>query len=366
MDDTTGQLPAAHDVQQRDLTKLVGGEMSLGMKIMLNTDLYERCKDIARHMAAASGFVPAHLVGKTAACFAVVTRALTWRLDPYAVASSTYETPGGRIGYEGRLVQAILENSGRLEGGIDYRHYGDWSKVMGKWVLATSQRGKDYTKATWTRDDAKGLGVTVIAKVRGEPEPREWDVDLEQAMGSLNSTLWATDPKTQLCYFAARRFANVRMPGVLMGIPFDFDGEVPPMRDVTPERAPRTRPKARDLDEFADRRGAATVEAEAAGGDDMHDETGAQDVEADPGPQPDEAEAVVMVRLVVPGNPLAGVEAPEAAALERLLSLISTAPSPAYVKEAVAANPWAHELPGFLDRVEAKAQAMAAARARKP
>ena len=90
--------------------------MAPGLAIMFNDRLYARCRDMALDMSKAEGFTPAHLLGKPYACFAVLTRAITWKLDPLAVAQSTYQTPGGKIGYEGKLVQAILENSGKFEG----------------------------------------------------------------------------------------------------------------------------------------------------------------------------------------------------------------------------------------------------------
>lgn len=222
---------------------LGGGTMSPALQIMLNDKLFERAKQVAGYLAKAEGFIPRHLVGKQEACFAVVMRAITWKLDPYAVASCTYQTPGGQVGFEGKLCQAILENSGRLDGPVRYKHYGDWSKVQGKFEIKKSSKGNDYAARTWTQEDAKGLGVTVIAKVKGEQEPRTWPFDLVQAF-PLNSTLWALDPKTQICYTAVRRFASVAAPGLFMGVPFDFDDTDPAARarDVTPPPRPTRDP----------------------------------------------------------------------------------------------------------------------------
>jgi hypothetical protein len=173
----------------------------------------------------------------------VVVRALTWKLDPYAVAECTYQTPGGKVGYEGKLCQAILENSGKMVGGVRYEHYGDWSKVQGKWERAKSQKGKEYARATWTDREAEGLGVTVIAQIDGETEPRKMDFDLIQAF-PRNSTLWATDPRTQICYTAVRRFASVAAPGLFLGVPFDPEDSISHhigpdnARDITPPKRP--------------------------------------------------------------------------------------------------------------------------------
>ena len=223
-----------------DLSLLLPGTSSPAMHIMLNDQLFERAKLLAKYMSNAEGFTPRHLIGKSEACFAVVTRSLTWKLDPFAVAGCTYQTPGGAIGYEGKLCQAILENSGKIEGNVKYHHYGDWSKVQGKFKKVKSDKGKLYPVPDWKEADEEGLGVTVSAKIIGEPEERTWDFDLVQAF-PRNSTLWATDPKTQICYTAVRRFANVAAPGLFMGVPFDRD-DVSFMgpehaKDVTPRPA---------------------------------------------------------------------------------------------------------------------------------
>lgn len=225
--------------------------MAPALAIWLDDRLFERAKMIAKYLAAAEGFVPQHLLNKPEACFAVVSRSLTWKLDPYAVACATYQTPGGRVGFEGKLCQAILENSGKVEGGVRFEHYGDWQKIKGKFVIQKSEKGRDYPAPTWTRDEARewGLGVTVRAKIRGELDPREWSLDLDQCF-PLNSTLWATDPKSQICYTAVRRFSNLAAPGLFMGVPFDREDDSfmpgddarsinePPPRPVKPEAKP--------------------------------------------------------------------------------------------------------------------------------
>src|ERR1700683_1698722 len=101
-----------------------GTHISPALRVLLDDRLFDRAKIISGYMAKADGMIPKHLLGKQEACFAVVMRSLTWGLDPYAVAVSTYQTPGGSVGVEGKLVQAILENSGALDGPVRFDHYG--------------------------------------------------------------------------------------------------------------------------------------------------------------------------------------------------------------------------------------------------
>jgi hypothetical protein len=218
--------------------------MPASLRLYLDEALYERTKQLARIMADAEGFTPKHLIGKTAACFVVISCSLNWKLDPHFVARATYQTPGGSIGFMGTLVQAILEQSGRLVGGIEYEWTGDWNRVLGKYKIVQGSTGRgSYPSPTWTPQDAVGLGIIVRARLRNEPKPRVWPGEGQPFQLSqcfpLNSPLWATDPKTQIGYLAVRRFANQAAPALLGGMPFDEDELLDASeraRDVTPHQ----------------------------------------------------------------------------------------------------------------------------------
>jgi hypothetical protein len=222
--------------------------LPIGVLAILDDRLASKLEKAAMNMSKAEGMVPPHLIGKPVSCYAVLTRALTWRLDPFAVAQSTFTVPGGKIGYEGKLVLAILENSGRIEGQIKFEHYGDWSKIIGRFKTAKSAKGNDYFVPGWAEADEKGIGVRVVAKVKGESEPRTLDVDLNTCH-PRNSTLWALRPNQQICYTAARAFAFVAAPSLFMGVPFASDGDGE-MIDITPT-AP-ARPKRESFVEIMD------------------------------------------------------------------------------------------------------------------
>jgi hypothetical protein len=234
-------------------SSLQGVNLPIGVMALLDDNLGKRLERAAANMARAEGMVPNHLINKPVACYAVITRAMTWRLDPFAVAASTYQTPGGKVGYEGKLVQAILENSGRIEGQIIFDHYGDWTKVEGKFKKEQSQKGNSYFVPTYTDADEAGLGVVVRAKIKGEAIPREADVSLRSCQ-PRNSTLWALRPKQQIMYAAIRVFANVAAPSLFMGIPFSSDMMGESMIDITPEsEASRQRPMREDFVTTMDR-----------------------------------------------------------------------------------------------------------------
>lgn len=228
---------------QQSLMAMMGGTMSPALAIFLDDRLFQRCKEVSNILAQAEGVTPQHLINKPQACFSVVSMALIWKLSPMMVAQSTFAIPGsGKIGYEGKLCQAILENSGKIEGNVKFEYFGEWDKILGKFDKKKNDRGKEYAVRGWTDKDEEGLGVIVRAQIHGEVEPREFSFLLKQAF-PRNSTLWATDPKTQLGYTAVRRFGSVAAPGIFMGVPFDredFAGDG--MVDITPEVKEVSRP----------------------------------------------------------------------------------------------------------------------------
>ena len=218
------------------------GSLPPSLRILLDERMYDRVKAIAVLMSKATGMTPAHLIGKGEACFSIISMSLDWQLSPYFVARHTYQTPGGSIGYDGALVQSILEKSGRFMGAPSFEYRGDWSVLNGKFQMKQGQRGGEYPAATWTDADAIGLGVIVRWTVRGESTPRVWPGDNEPfwlaQCHPRNSPLWATDPKTQIRYLAIRRFANMCAPGILGGASFDQDDIIDASemaRDITPE-----------------------------------------------------------------------------------------------------------------------------------
>lgn len=212
------------------------GGMAAGLALLFNDRLYERCKDVARVMAGAKGITPGHLIGNPEACFGVVQMSVTWKLTPQLVAMSTYQTPGGKIGFEGKLVQAIIENSGKVEGNVKYELVGDWDKVRGKHKMKQSERGKEYAVADWKPEDEAGLGVIVSVQVKGEVEPRSTGIIFLNSCWPRNSTLWALRPEQQIKYLGARVLANTVTPGIFMGVPIEGDVDDEGMKDVTPNR----------------------------------------------------------------------------------------------------------------------------------
>lgn len=204
---------------QHEITRLDAASMILG-------PAWDRIQAFGKMMARGGITVPRHLHGNEADCAAVTMQALTWGMNPFAVAQKTHVTQGGALGYESQLVNAVIQNSGELEGDPQYEHFGDWTKVLGKVEERKSDKGGKYYVATYTKADEAGLGVIVRATLRGESKPRELELLMSQAYPRF-STQWATDPKQQICYLALRKFVRLHKPGVLLGVYTDDELPAP-------------------------------------------------------------------------------------------------------------------------------------------
>jgi hypothetical protein len=221
--------------------------MPVPLRIMFDPVMNQKVKDAALIMSEARGFTPAHLCGKTEACFAVVTKALTWGMDPWAVAASTFQTPDGKVGYEGKLIQAVIEGSGKLSKPIGQgQYFGDWSKIRGKFKIEKkpTKSGGVYDAAVplWTfwGPEEEGLGIRYKVHLKGQDDPLEFEFLLKQAF-PRNATTWPTRPDIQCHYAAMRALGNVVCPSLIMGVPSRDDmGDGGPleMRDITPPAPP--------------------------------------------------------------------------------------------------------------------------------
>jgi hypothetical protein len=187
-----------------DLQTLDPAAPHTAVALMMDPAKLQNLMSFAEMMAKSAITVPQHLRGKPADCMAIAMQAAQWRMNPFAVAQKTHVTPGGVLGYEAQLVNAVIVNSGALDGRPENHFLGDWDKILGR-------------VAAWKREDEVGLGVDVVATLRGEREPRRVRVMLSQAYPRF-STQWATDPQQQITYLALRKFARRYVPDAILGV----------------------------------------------------------------------------------------------------------------------------------------------------
>lgn len=169
------------------------------MQIALDDTLFGQCHRLAQIMASGACTVPKHLQGNVGDCFAIVGQALRWGFDPYAVAQKTHLV-NGTLGYEAQLIIAVINGKAPIVGRLKFEYYGDWSKVKTK------------------TDSPADVGVRVSATMRGDDEPTVLDLSMAQVGTVRNSPLWTADPRQQLAYLAAKRWARLYCPDVVLGL----------------------------------------------------------------------------------------------------------------------------------------------------
>jgi hypothetical protein len=130
--------------------------------------------------------MPEHLK-TTGDAMMVIEQAMRWGMSPFAVAQNAYSIKG-KLMYSGTLVAAVIENSGAIDGYLDYEFSGE---------------GDDRT-------------ITVSAMRRHETKLRTITLKLKDARTS--NEFWKKQPDQQLVYAGARVWARRWTPAVMLGV----------------------------------------------------------------------------------------------------------------------------------------------------
>lgn len=159
-------------------------------------------------MARAQHAIPRHLRDVPGACLAVTMQAMRWEMDPFAVASKSYNVKD-IIAYEAQLIAAVVHTRAPLKTRPNYTYSGE------------GQDRRCTVSAVF--DD----GIE-----RSYESPRIGDITTK------NSPLWKSDPDQQLGYFSVRSFARRYCPEVILGVYTPEEAETfrgpDNARDVTP------------------------------------------------------------------------------------------------------------------------------------
>lgn len=217
---------------------------------MLSSEKMETLSNLADFMSKGQMMTPKHLRGNPADCLAVIMQASQWEMLPWSVAQKTHDV-NGIIGYEAQLCIAVINTKAPITGRLKFKWFGEWENVLGKFELKTGRGEKKYMAPAWNADDEVGLGVIAYATFVGDEETTETRLLLTQAQ-VRNSTLWASDPKQQLAYLAAKKWERLHCPEIMLGVytpdeirEFDIELE----RDITPEKVVSSSIKKPEVEE---------------------------------------------------------------------------------------------------------------------
>lgn len=195
---------AALPKPQAKTTLPVSVDVNNPTSLYLDTAVFEQIQRVAVMMSRA-GLAPSHLrgEGKVADCILVVAQALRWKSDPFAVAQHTFVTQG-KLGYEGKLIAAMVNSSGKLKENLNYEYSGE----------------------------GDGRTIVVSGTLKGSDVLRK--IDGTVGKWKTGNEFWKKNPDQMLAYRGAREWARRHMPEVLLGV--NSEDEIAPrtMVDVTP------------------------------------------------------------------------------------------------------------------------------------
>lgn len=171
-----------------ELDRLLQAEYS--PRYMLEGDSMDKMLRLAEQMASSKLSVPEHLRGNIGDCLAIITQAMLWNMNPFAVAQKTHIV-SGRLGYEAQLVIAVVQNSGAIRGGFHFEH----------------------------RDVGGGnVECRAGAVLRGNTEVTWGEWLSSGSVTTKNSPLWKTNVRQQMSYLQAKNWSRIYCPGAILGV----------------------------------------------------------------------------------------------------------------------------------------------------
>ena len=172
---------------QSDFDRLL--QQTFSPREILEGATLDKMYQVADSLANSRISVPEHLRGNVGDCLAIVTQAMLWNMNPFAVAQKTHIV-SGRLGYEAQLVNAVLQNSGAVRGLPVYEYRGEGAGLECR-VGFVPRAGGDVVFGEWLRS---------------------------QDVTTKNSPLWKTNPKQQLGYLQIKNWARAFVPGAILGV----------------------------------------------------------------------------------------------------------------------------------------------------
>lgn len=200
---TMTQVAAATAVaEQSELDRLLRRQGEFTPRELLEDNNFDKLWRMAEALSHSALSVPKELKGNIGDCLAIVTQAMIWGLNPFAVAQKAHVI-NGKLGYEAQLVNAVVMQSGAIRGSFSYEYDGDKCRVG--------------------------------AVLRGE-SAITWGEWLSAAsVQTKNSPLWKVNPRQQMGYLQVKNWARAYCPGALLGI-YSTD-ELEAMPDAMPPAA---------------------------------------------------------------------------------------------------------------------------------
>ena len=178
---------AAEAATQSELDRLL--QRPFTPRDLLEEQNFDKIWRMAEALANSALSIPKELKGNIGDCLAIVTQAMIWGLNPFAVAQKAHVI-NGKLGYEAQLVNAVVMQSGAIRGSFSYEYRGE----------------------------GNNLECRVGAVLRGESSMC-WGEWLNSSLVTTkNSPLWKVNPRQQMGYLQVKNWARAFAPGAILGI----------------------------------------------------------------------------------------------------------------------------------------------------
>lgn len=185
----TGAVQGAGFARDPDFEQLLQREAFKPNDMLDDGDTLDKMLRVAEQMATGRCTVPKHLQGSVGDCLAIVTQAMQWDMNPFAVAQKTHVV-NGTLGYEAQLVHAVLMKSGAIRSSFHYEY----------------------------REEGHEVSCRVGAVLRGEKDIT-WGEWLSSAsVQTKNSPLWKTNKPQQMGYLQVKNWGRKYAPGAILGV----------------------------------------------------------------------------------------------------------------------------------------------------
>ena len=186
-----------------------------------NVDRFELAQRVAKGLQSAD-MVPDHFRGNLGNILIAINYAQRTGMDEFMAMQCMYVIHG-KPGIEGKLVAALVNQSGKYKTPLRYR-----------WVDADDNEVKKAVVVNNQKRDFRGCLAYTTAQDGKEIEgPKiSWEIVYAEGWYGKGGTKWKTMPEIMFMYRAASWFANVHCPEVKLGM--QTVEELRDFVDVTP------------------------------------------------------------------------------------------------------------------------------------
>ena len=189
--------------------------LSSETSIFFNVAMFEQAQRIAT-MFAESTMVPEHFRGNVGNCMIALNYASRLQADPFMLMQCMYIVHG-KPGIEGKLVEAIINQSGKYADPLEYEWLDPEDKIITRLNVLKAAVPSEYGCQAFTVDKKSGKRVTGPKITWQLVKGNGW-YDNKGPDKTVESNKWRTMPEMMFYYRCASWFSNKNCPELKLGM----------------------------------------------------------------------------------------------------------------------------------------------------